>query len=95
MATLYGAAALGLADRIGSLSPGKQADVIPLRLNDLNMLTTERDPIAAVVTAANPDNVDTVLVAGQVMKANGKLLHGDLTQAVRALRATAATVNDH
>ncbi|UUU19629.1 amidohydrolase family protein [Streptomyces sp. DSM 40750] len=95
MATLDGAAALGLADRTGSLRPGKQADVILLRLNDLNMLTTERDPIAAVVTAANPDNVDTVLVAGQVVKANGKLLHGDLTQAVRSLRATAATVNDH
>jgi 5-methylthioadenosine/S-adenosylhomocysteine deaminase len=95
MATLDGAAALGLADRIGSLRPGKQADVILLRLNDLNMLTAERDPIAAVVTAANPDNVDTVLVAGQIVKANGKLVRGDVAQATRALHATAAAVNDH
>lgn len=95
MATLDGAAALGLADRIGSLRPGKQADVILLRLNDLNMLTAERDPIAAVVTAAQPHNVDTVLVAGQVVKANGKLVHGDTAQAARALRATAAAVNGH
>ncbi|WP_416981003.1 amidohydrolase family protein [Streptomyces sp. T028] len=97
MATLDGAAALGLADRIGSLRPGKQADVILLRLSDLNMLTAERDPIGAVVTAANADNVDTVLVAGQIVKAGGKLVHGDVAQAARALRATAAAVNvdDH
>jgi 5-methylthioadenosine/S-adenosylhomocysteine deaminase len=93
MATLDGAAALGLADRIGPLRPGKQADVILLRLDDLNLLTTERDPIAAVVTAANPQNVDTVLVAGQVVKSEGRLVHGDLAQATQALRATAAAVS--
>jgi 5-methylthioadenosine/S-adenosylhomocysteine deaminase len=93
MATLDGAAALGLADRIGSLRPGKQADVILLRLSDLNILTAERDPIAAVVTAANPSNVDTVLVAGQVVKADGRLIHTDLAKAIHALRATAAAVS--
>jgi 5-methylthioadenosine/S-adenosylhomocysteine deaminase len=93
MATLDGAAALGLADRIGSLRPGKQADVILLRLDDLNLLTAERDPIAAVVTAANPWNVDTVLVAGQIVKTAGRLVHGDIAQAVKALRATAAAVS--
>lgn len=95
MATLDGAAALGLADRIGSLRPGKQADVILLRLDDLNLLTAERDPIAAVVTAANPGNVDTVLVAGHVVKAAGSLVHGDPAQAARALRATAAAIGRH
>ncbi|MFI7708071.1 amidohydrolase family protein [Nonomuraea sp. NPDC049480] len=93
MATLDGAAALGLADRIGSLRPGRQADVILLRLDDLNMLTAERDPIAAVVTAANPGNVETILVAGRIVKAAGSLVHGDLAQAVQALRTTAAAVN--
>jgi len=93
MATLDGAAALGLADRIGSLRPGKQADIILLRLDDLNMLTAERDPIAAVTTAANPGNVDTVLVAGRVVKAAGRLVHGDLAEAIHALRATASVVN--
>ncbi|MFF6785380.1 amidohydrolase family protein [Streptomyces sp. NPDC012510] len=71
MAILDGAAALGLADRIGSLRPGKQADLIMLRLDDITMLTAERDPIAAVVTEAQPYNVDTVLVAGKVVKAKG------------------------
>ncbi|MEJ3742774.1 amidohydrolase family protein [Actinomycetes bacterium KLBMP 9797] len=93
MATVDGAAALGLADRIGSLRPGKQADVILLRLNDLNMLTAERDPITAVVTAANPANVDTVLVAGQIVKTGGRLVRGDLAEAAQAVRATAAAVN--
>ncbi|MEU6379125.1 amidohydrolase family protein [Streptomyces sp. NPDC046909] len=92
MATLDGAAALGLADRIGSLRPGKQADVILLRLDDINCLTAERDPIAAVVTAAHPHNVDTVLVAGQVVKTAGRLVHADLGRAAQDLRATAAAV---
>ena len=66
-----------------------------LRLDDLNMLTAERDPIAAVVTAAHPGNVDTVLVAGTVIKAAGRLVHADLAQASRSLRVTAAVVSGH
>ncbi|WP_216588720.1 amidohydrolase family protein [Streptomyces brasiliscabiei] len=93
MATLDGAAALGLADRTGSLRPGKQADIIMIRLDDLNMLTAERDPIGAVVTAAQPHNVDTVLVAGRVVKADGRLVHADLRRTARNLRATAAAVS--
>ncbi|WP_416981037.1 amidohydrolase family protein [Streptomyces sp. T028] len=94
MATLDGAAALGLADRIGSLRPGKQADIIMLRLDDINMLTAERDPIAAVVTEAQPHNVDMVLVAGKLVKTKGRLIHADLRRTARALRATAAAISD-
>jgi 5-methylthioadenosine/S-adenosylhomocysteine deaminase len=64
-----------------------------LRLDDLGMLTAERDPIAAVVTAANPGNVDTVLVAGRIVKAAGLLAHRDLAHVVRSLRVTAAAVS--
>ncbi|MEU1520368.1 amidohydrolase family protein [Streptomyces sp. NPDC005811] len=92
MATLDGAAALGLADRTGSLRPGKHADVVLLRLDDINMLSAERDPIAAVVTAAHPHNVDTVLVAGQVVKSGGRLVHADLGRVTRELRETARKV---
>ncbi|GAA3784551.1 amidohydrolase family protein [Streptomyces phyllanthi] len=93
MATLDGAAAMGLADRTGSLRPGKQADIIMLRLDDLNMLTAERDPIGAVVTAAQPHNVDTVLVAGRVVKFAGRLVHADLRRTARSLRATAVAIS--
>lgn len=63
MATVEGAAALGLADRVGSLTPGKHADLVVLRASDLNLLGA-RDPIAAVVTAAHPGNVERVFVGG-------------------------------
>ncbi|WP_416985975.1 amidohydrolase family protein [Streptomyces sp. T028] len=92
MATLGGAEALGLADRTGSLRPGKQADLVLIRLDDLSTLTAERDPIAAVVTAAHPHNVDTVLVAGQVMKSDSRLVHADLGRVAQDLRSTAAAV---
>lgn len=93
MATIDGAAALGLADRTGSLRPGKQADIIMLRLDELPMLTAERDPIAAVVTAADVGSVDTVLVAGQVVKAGGSLVDRDLDEVSRRVRTTAAILS--
>jgi 5-methylthioadenosine/S-adenosylhomocysteine deaminase len=64
MATLDGARALGLGDRIGSLKPGKQADLVLLRADDANLVATH-DPIGAVVTSAHPGNIDRVLVAGR------------------------------
>jgi 5-methylthioadenosine/S-adenosylhomocysteine deaminase len=88
IATLDGASALGLADQVGSLRVGKQADIVLLRADDLN-LTGAHDPIGAVVSAAHPGNVDTVLVAGRVVKQDGKLLHHDLS-AVRS-QAKAST----
>jgi 5-methylthioadenosine/S-adenosylhomocysteine deaminase len=63
MATVDGARALGLTD-VGSLRQGHQADLILLRANDPNLIATH-DPIAAVVTAAHPGNIDRVLVAGR------------------------------
>lgn len=77
MATLDGAVAIGLADQAGSLRPGKQADIVLLRADDVNLAGTH-DPIGAVVTAAHPGNVDTVLVGGTVVKRNGTLVSADL-----------------
>ncbi|GAA0398012.1 TRZ/ATZ family hydrolase [Acrocarpospora corrugata] len=81
MATIEGATALGLADRIGSLRPGKQADVLLLRPN-----TPTHDPIGAVLTADRAD-VHTVLVAGVAMKKEGRLPGLDHARA-RAVLAT-------
>jgi Amidohydrolase family len=52
-ATLGGAAALGMADAIGSLRPGKRADIVVLRTDALNMAGLH-DPAGAVVSAAHP-----------------------------------------
>jgi len=75
-ATIEGARANGLDDKVGTLTPGKQADVILLRTDRMNV-TPLNDPATAVVTGMDTGNVDTVLIAGRLMKQNGKLLHVD------------------
>ncbi len=74
-ATLGGAKALRLEHKIGSLTPGKQADVIVVRATDLNIFPSLPfgDPVQAVVMNAETANVDTVLIAGKVVKRHGKL----------------------
>jgi cytosine/adenosine deaminase-related metal-dependent hydrolase len=91
MATLDGAKALGLADQVGSLKVGKQADVVLLRATDLN-LACAHDPIGAVVSSAHAGNVDTVLVAGKLVKQNGRLIDHDLTEARERAQAAAEHV---
>lgn len=66
-ATIEGARACGLEDRVGSITPGKQADLVMLRRDTLN-LTPLNDPGGSVVQAAGPGNVDTVMVAGRIVK---------------------------
>jgi cytosine/adenosine deaminase-related metal-dependent hydrolase len=75
-ATVEGARANGLADRVGTLSPGKQADIILLRTDRLNV-TPLNDPATAIVVGMDTGNVDTVVIGGRVMKQGGKLLHVD------------------
>jgi 5-methylthioadenosine/S-adenosylhomocysteine deaminase len=75
-ATIEGARANGLDHRTGTLTPGKQADVVLLRTDRLNT-TPLNDPATAVVTGMHTGNVDTVLVAGRVMKRGGELQHVD------------------
>lgn len=87
-ATSAGARALGLEQKTGTLTPGKEADVIMIRTTDLNLFPVH-DPIGAVVQFANPSNVDTVFVAGKPVKREGKLLHVDLDEIRR--KATQST----
>jgi 5-methylthioadenosine/S-adenosylhomocysteine deaminase len=81
-ATVDGARTLGLQDRIGSLTPGKQADIVLLRTDSPN-LGVVNHPVAAVVFS-DPANVDTVLVAGRIRKRGGRLVGADLDAARRA-----------
>jgi 5-methylthioadenosine/S-adenosylhomocysteine deaminase len=89
-ATVEGARANGLDSKIGTLTPGKQADLILLRTDRLNV-TPLNDPATAVVTGMDTGNVDTVLIAGRVMKRHGELLHVDWP----AVRRMAAESRDH
>lgn len=90
-ATVRGAEAIGLAGRVGSLTPGKQADLIMVRATDLN-LTPVSDPIAAVVLAVHPGNVDSVFVAGRAVKRRGRMLRDDLERLRADARASQAYV---
>jgi cytosine/adenosine deaminase-related metal-dependent hydrolase len=72
-ATIDGAYVAGVEDRAGSLTPGKQADVVVIEARSLNMAPVI-DPVAAVVLSADVSNVDTVLVAGEVKKRGGRLV---------------------
>jgi cytosine/adenosine deaminase-related metal-dependent hydrolase len=73
MATSNGAHVAGLEDRTGSLTPGKQADVVLIDATAINV-TPIHDAAAAVVLCADVSNVDTVIIGGQVRKRDGKLL---------------------
>jgi len=66
-----------LCQQTGTLTLGKQAAIILLKTNTLN-LSPINDPIASVVLGAHVGSVDTVLVAGKVLKQGGHLLHVDL-----------------
>jgi cytosine/adenosine deaminase-related metal-dependent hydrolase len=84
LATIKAARCFGLDTRIGSLTPGKEADVILLRKTDINMRAVP-DPIAAIVLHAGVANVDTVIVGGNIVKRDGKLTYGDLSRRIAEL----------
>jgi 5-methylthioadenosine/S-adenosylhomocysteine deaminase len=75
----------GLDQRTGSLTPGKQADVTLLRADDMNMVPM-RDIVGCVVMQAGTANVDTVMIAGRVVKRGGKLLASGLADKMSALQ---------
>ena len=76
-ATVEGAKALRLDRKVGTLAPGKEADIILLDAEAINVAPLNNVP-GAVVTLMDRSNVETVLVAGRVRKWKGKLLDADL-----------------
>lgn len=86
-ATLDGARCAGLARRSGSLTPGKQADLILLDAGKFNMMGA-LSASGAVVHAAECGNVDTVIVAGGIRKRGGKLRGVDQAKLRREVDAS-------
>jgi 5-methylthioadenosine/S-adenosylhomocysteine deaminase len=89
-ATFQGARANGLESKVGSLTPGKQADIILLRKDRINVVPL-RDPIGAIVVGMDTGNVDSVFVAGKALKRHGQLIGVDLG----ALSARAAAAQQY
>jgi 5-methylthioadenosine/S-adenosylhomocysteine deaminase len=81
MATIEGAAAIGLGDQIGSLEPGKQADLILVDLTAPNLSPVLDGPVRNIVPnliyAASGHEVQTVIIAGRVVVAEGRVLTAD------------------
>jgi 5-methylthioadenosine/S-adenosylhomocysteine deaminase len=76
-ATLNGASAAGLETSIGTLTPGKQADIIMLRTNGVAVFPVT-NVIGTIVQAVERSDVDTVMVAGRLRKQSGRLLNLDI-----------------
>jgi cytosine/adenosine deaminase-related metal-dependent hydrolase len=86
-ATLQGGRASGMESKIGTLSPGKEADVVLLRADLTNTLPLN-NAYGAIVTAMDTSNVDTVIIAGKTMKRNGKLVGVNLANARKRAAAS-------
>jgi 5-methylthioadenosine/S-adenosylhomocysteine deaminase len=85
--TMNGAKALRLDGKTGSLTPGKEADIIILDATRINVAPLNQVP-GAVVSLMDRTNVETVIVAGKVRKWKGQLLDVDLPQLRRQLEAS-------
>jgi cytosine/adenosine deaminase-related metal-dependent hydrolase len=93
LATIEGAKLLGLADKIGSLTPGKRADLIVIRKNDINMAPVG-DAYYAIVFQGQPQNVDTVIVDGRILVRGGRLAAVDLAKTVREAAESARGIEE-
>jgi len=92
-ATINGARAFKMDDRIGTLTPGKRADIVMLRADDVNMAPVW-DPIYSIVEIAGAGNVDTVIIDGTVRKQDGKLTFPEdvLRRRLEELRQSGARI---
>ncbi|HMA71585.1 MAG TPA: amidohydrolase family protein [Xanthobacteraceae bacterium] len=89
-ATTGGALCAGLDDKIGSLAPGKEADLIMVRADDINLYPSN-NAVGTVVQAAERSNVDTVIIGGRVRKYRGKIVGLDM----RRLKAMVEESRNH
>ena len=78
---------LGMDDRIGSITPGKQADLVILDTRLPNMQPV-LDPVNSVVMQTSIANMEAVLVAGKVCKCNGRLLYPRLEERFEQLNTS-------
>ncbi|HRE08518.1 MAG TPA: amidohydrolase [Opitutaceae bacterium] len=93
MATRGGARALHLEDRIGSLEPGKLADLIVIDTSGTH-LTPLYDVYSALVYAANPRDVRTTIIHGRIVMEDRRLLTVDAAEVKARVRALARTITD-
>jgi cytosine/adenosine deaminase-related metal-dependent hydrolase len=93
LATLDGAVDLGIAERTGSIAPGKRADLVLVRATDTN-IAPAGDPYEAIVSFAQPGNIDTVIVDGRVLRRGGKFTAYDQPRIAAEARESAFALRE-
>ena len=91
LATLDGAVDLGIAERTGSLTPGKRADIILVRTGDIN-IAPAGTPYEALVSFAQPRNVDTVIADGRILQRAGRFTVLDHAEVLKEAAESAAAL---
>jgi 5-methylthioadenosine/S-adenosylhomocysteine deaminase len=86
LATIHGARALGMEDEIGSLEPGKRADVIAVDLSSSPHMVPTADPYSALVHTANQKDVLATMVAGRMVFDRGDYSTVDKDRALARAR---------
>jgi len=86
-ATVNGASVVGQEKRIGTLVPGKEADLIMVRTDSIGVFPVT-NAIAAVVHAVDRSDIDTVMVAGSIRKRGGRLVDVDVSRLARDVEAS-------
>jgi 5-methylthioadenosine/S-adenosylhomocysteine deaminase len=87
LATIDGARVWNLQDEVGSLTPGKQADITVIDMRSPH-LDGFGDSVAVMVLGAGPADVETVIVGGEVLKSDGKLTGTHVDKAHERMRAS-------
>jgi 5-methylthioadenosine/S-adenosylhomocysteine deaminase len=93
MATRGGARTVGLDDEIGSIEPGKRADLILIDRSGTN-LATAPDPFSAIVYAGRADNVGMTMVDGEILIRDGTPIHLDAKEITATARKEARDLAD-
>jgi 5-methylthioadenosine/S-adenosylhomocysteine deaminase len=88
-ATSNGADAIGLGREIGSLEPGKRADILLIRQDGIHNAPRAPDPIASIVLQARPSDIDSVFVSGVARKRGSRLVGVDLPAVIGRAQASA------
>jgi len=92
MATINGARALGLEKEIGSIEPGKRADLTLVNTNRLH--TTPRpDPVSTLVYAAEASDVETVIIGGRAVMREGQLLTMNELDVIRSAQESSESIS--
>lgn len=94
MGTMGGARVFGEEKRLGSIETGKQADLVLVETQSVNMFPVY-NPYSAIVYSANASNVDSVWVAGRKLVEGHRLLHADLTKEREKLEAEMPVFRAH